>query len=44
MNVLAPVNDKLAALAEAEATLIDNHDTADTRRRDWLPGPEFVGQ
>ena len=38
MNALAPVNDKLAALAEAEATLIDNHDTVDARRRDWRPG------
>jgi hypothetical protein len=42
MNALAPINDKLAALAAAEATLIDNDDTADTRRRDWRPGPEFV--
>ncbi len=42
MNALAPVNDKLAALAEAEVPPTDNHDTADTRRRDWLPGLEFV--
>ncbi len=29
MNALAPVSDKLAALANAEATLIDNHDIVD---------------
>ena len=38
----APVNDKLAALTGV--TTIDNDNTADARRRDWLPGPEFVGQ
>ena len=32
-----------AALAEAEATLIDNHDTVDARRRDRRQVPEFVG-
>ena len=31
-----------AALAEAEATLIDNRNTVDARRRDRRQGPEFV--
>ena len=44
MNALAPVNDKLAALAKAEAALIDNHDTVDAQRRARLPGPEFVSR
>ena len=44
MTALAPVNDKLAALAEAEATLIDNHDTVDARAATGSRATEFVGQ
>jgi len=43
MNALASVNGKLAALVEAEATLIDDHDTFNALRRDRRQDPEFVG-
>ena len=42
MNAVAPVSDKLAALAEAEATLIDNHDTVDACAATGGRATEFV--
>ena len=43
MNALAPVNDKLAALAEAESPPTDNHDTVDARAATGSRATEFVG-
>ncbi len=44
MNTLAPVNDKLAAPAKAEAALIDNHDTVDACAATGGRATEFVSR
>ncbi len=44
MNAIAPISDKLAALAAAEAALIDNYDTVDARAATGSRATEFVGQ
>ena len=45
MTALAPINDKLAALAEVDAKLIDDDDdTFDARAATGSRATEFVGQ